>query len=107
MTSNRSVLVLGSTGSIGTQALELIAENPARFTVDGLAAGGGDVLLLARQIREHDVRRVAVADPEAAMTLRRMLPGTGRRVEVLSGPDAATELTATSTADTVLNGITG
>ncbi len=107
MTSNRSVLVLGSTGSIGTQALELIAENPERFTVDGLAAGGGDVMLLARQIREHDVRRVAVADPEAAMTLRRMLPGTGRRVEVLSGPDAATELTATSTADTVLNGITG
>ena len=53
------------------------------------------------------MRRVAVADPEAAMTLRRMLPGTGRRVEVLSGPDAATELTATSTAETVLNGITG
>ena len=107
MTSNRSVLVLGSTGSIGTQALELIAENPERFTVDGLAAGGGDVMLLARQIREHDVRRVAVADPEAAATLRRMLPGTGRRVEVLSGPEAATELTASSTADTVLNGITG
>jgi 1-deoxy-D-xylulose-5-phosphate reductoisomerase len=107
MTGNRSVLVLGSTGSVGTQALELIAEHPDRFTVDGLAAGGGDVVLLARQIREHDVRRVAVADPEAAMTLRRMLPGTGRRVEVLSGPDAATELTATSTAETVLNGITG
>jgi 1-deoxy-D-xylulose-5-phosphate reductoisomerase len=107
MTGNRSVLVLGSTGSVGTQALELIAEHPDRFTVDGLAAGGGDVVLLARQIREHGVRRVAVADPEAAMTLRRMLPGTGRRVEVLSGPDAATELTATSTAETVLNGITG
>ncbi len=107
MTGNRSVLVLGSTGSIGTQALELIAEHPDRFTVAGLASGGGDVVLLARQIREHNVRRVAVADPAAAMTLRRMLPGTGRRVEVLSGPGAATELTATSTADTVLNGITG
>lgn len=107
MTGNRSVLVLGSTGSVGTQALELIAERPHAFTVEGLAAGGRDVALLARQIREHDVRRVAVADPDAAMTLRRMLPGTGRRVEVLSGPGAAAELTATSTADTVLNGITG
>src|SRR5947209_18781355 len=107
MTDTRSVLVLGSTGSIGTQALELIAEHPGRFTVAGLAAGGRDLVLLARQIREHDVRRVAVADPDAAMTLRGMLPGTGRRVEVLSGHGAAAELTATSTADTVLNGITG
>jgi 1-deoxy-D-xylulose-5-phosphate reductoisomerase len=107
MTGNRSVLVLGSTGSVGTQALELIAEHPQAFTVEGLAAGGRDIVLLARQIREHDVRRVAVADRDAAMTLRRMLPGTGRRVEVLSGPGAAAELTATSTADTVLNGITG
>jgi 1-deoxy-D-xylulose-5-phosphate reductoisomerase len=107
MTGNRSVLVLGSTGSIGTQALELIAEHPQAFTVEGLAAGGRDIALLARQIREHDVRRVAVADRDAAMTLRRMLPGTGRRVEVLSGPGAAAELTATSTADMVLNGITG
>jgi 1-deoxy-D-xylulose-5-phosphate reductoisomerase len=107
MTGNRSVLVLGSTGSIGTQALELIAEHPQAFTVEGLAAGGRDIVLLARQIREHNVRRVAVADRDAAMTLRRMLPGTGRRVEVLSGPGAAAELTATSTADMVLNGITG
>ncbi|MDT7573699.1 MAG: 1-deoxy-D-xylulose-5-phosphate reductoisomerase [Pseudonocardiales bacterium] len=107
MTGNRSVLVLGSTGSVGTQALELISENPERFTVDGLAAGGRDIPLLARQIREHNVRRVAVADGDAANTLRRMLPGTGLRVEVLSGPGAAAELTATSTADTVLNGITG
>ncbi|HEY0812784.1 MAG TPA: 1-deoxy-D-xylulose-5-phosphate reductoisomerase [Pseudonocardia sp.] len=107
MTGNRSVLVLGSTGSVGTQALELIGEHPGRFTVAGLAAGGRDVALLARQIREHDVHRVAVADQDAATTLRRMLPGTGRRVEVLSGPGAAAELTATSTADTVLNGITG
>jgi 1-deoxy-D-xylulose-5-phosphate reductoisomerase len=108
MTGTRSVLVLGSTGSIGTQALDLIADNPERFTVAGLAAGGGDVTALARQIRLHQVRRVAVASPEAAMTLRRMLPGMGLRgVEVLSGPAAATELTAEAGADIVLNGITG
>jgi 1-deoxy-D-xylulose-5-phosphate reductoisomerase len=104
----RSVLVLGSTGSVGTQALDLIAAHPDRFTVAGLASGGGDIALLARQIREHGVRKVAVADRDAATTLRRSLPGMGlRRVEVLSGPAAAAELAATSGAHTVLNAITG
>ena len=103
MTGNRSVLVLGSTGSIGTQALELIARHPERFTVAGLAAGGGDVALLAEQVRAHRVPRVAVAAEDAARALRELLPG----VEVLAGPDAATELTATTSVDTVLNGITG
>jgi 1-deoxy-D-xylulose-5-phosphate reductoisomerase len=103
MTGNRSVLVLGSTGSIGTQALELIARHPERFTVAGLAAGGGDVALLAEQSRAHRVPRVAVAAEDAARALRDLLPG----VEVLAGPDAATELTATTSVDTVLNGITG
>jgi 1-deoxy-D-xylulose-5-phosphate reductoisomerase len=101
--TTRSVLVLGSTGSIGTQALDLLAGHRDRFTVAGLAAGGGDVALLARQARAHGVRRVAVARTGAAAALRRELPG----VEVLAGPDAATELTATAGADTVLNGITG
>ncbi|HKQ42599.1 MAG TPA: 1-deoxy-D-xylulose-5-phosphate reductoisomerase, partial [Pseudonocardia sp.] len=66
MTGNRSVLVLGSTGSIGTQALELIARHPERFTVAGLAAGGGDVALLAEQARAHHVSRLAVAAEDAA-----------------------------------------
>jgi len=106
--STRSVLVLGSTGSVGTQALDLLAAHPDRFTVAGLAAGGGDVALLARQIREHGVTRVAVAQDAAAATLRRSLPGMGLRgVEVWSGPGAATELTAASGADVVLNAITG
>ena len=106
--NTRSVLVLGSTGSVGTQALDLIAGHPDRFTVAGLAAGGRDLALLGRQIREHAVRRVAVTDPAAAVTLRRSLPGMGLRgVEVWSGPDAAAELTAASGADVVLNAITG
>ena len=45
----RRVLILGSTGSIGTQALEVIAANPDLFEVVGLAAGGGKAELLARQ----------------------------------------------------------
>jgi 1-deoxy-D-xylulose-5-phosphate reductoisomerase len=99
----RSVVVLGSTGSIGTQALDVMAARPERFTVAGLAAGGGNVALLAAQARSHGVRRVAVADPAAAAELRRELPG----VEVLAGPEAAAELAGTTPAHTVLNGITG
>jgi 1-deoxy-D-xylulose-5-phosphate reductoisomerase len=99
----RSVLVLGSTGSIGTQALDVVATAGGRFVVAGLAAGGGDVALLAAQVRATNVRRVAVADSRAAAALRAELPG----VEVLDGPGAATELVASTPADVVLNGITG
>src|SRR3954449_9269348 len=60
------VLILGSTGSIGTQALDVIAANPDRFEVVGLAAGGGKPDLLARQRSETGVTNIAVADPEAA-----------------------------------------
>ncbi|GAA1280218.1 1-deoxy-D-xylulose-5-phosphate reductoisomerase [Pseudonocardia aurantiaca] len=105
--NTRSVVVLGSTGSVGTQALDVIATQesaqPGSFTVAGLAAGGGDLELLAAQARAHHVPRVAVAAPAAAAALREMLPG----VEVLAGPDAAAELAATAGAHTVLNGITG
>lgn len=93
------VLLLGSTGSIGTQALEVVAANPDKFTVVGLAAGGGNVELLARQIRETGVSSVAVADPGAAAALD--LPG------VLGGPGAVTELVRTTEADVVLNALVG
>jgi 1-deoxy-D-xylulose-5-phosphate reductoisomerase len=101
--TTRSVVVLGSTGSVGTQALDVVAAHPDRFTVAGLAAGGRDTDLLVRQVREHRVPRLAVASADAAAELRDRLPG----VDVLAGPEAATELTATAGADTVLNGITG
>lgn len=93
------VLLLGSTGSIGTQALEVIAANPDKFEVVGLAAGGGNIDLLARQIADTRVTRVAVADPAAAARLD--VPG------VLSGPGAVTELVRTTEADVVLNALVG
>ncbi|ALE74482.1 1-deoxy-D-xylulose 5-phosphate reductoisomerase [Pseudonocardia sp. EC080610-09] len=98
----KSLVVLGSTGSIGAQALDVIAK-AGGFAVTGLAAGGSDVPALAAQAREHRVPRVAVSSPAAAEALREQLPG----VEVLDGPDAATELVAAAGADIVLNGITG
>lgn len=92
------VLILGSTGSIGTQALEVIAENPDRFEVVGLAAGGGNPDLLARQRAQTGVTNVAVADEAAA---DRVGDVTYR------GPDAATRLVENVHADVVLNALVG
>lgn len=91
------VLLLGSTGSIGTQALEVIAANPDRFEVVGLAARGGNTELLAAQIAATGTRNVAVADPKAAQQLDIQL----------AGPDAATELVRRTEADVVLNALVG
>jgi 1-deoxy-D-xylulose-5-phosphate reductoisomerase len=96
----RSVLVLGSTGSVGTQALDVIRRNPDRFRLVGLAAGGNDPVRLADQAAEFGVRTVAVADPAGAGHLPADL-------RVLTGPDAVVELIATTPADVVLNGVTG
>lgn len=109
----RTVVLLGSTGSIGTQAVDVITRNPDRFRVTGLSAGGADPAALARQAVALGAQTVAVADPDAAGTvfaeLVRASADAGLRqmgVEVLTGPDAATQLAARG-ADVVLNGITG
>jgi 1-deoxy-D-xylulose-5-phosphate reductoisomerase len=105
--TSRGVLVLGSTGSIGTQALEVIGARPERFRVTGLAAGGADVALLTRQVAEFRVPKVAVADPESARELRGALRGAGLTAEVFDGPDAVVDLIESTPSDVVLNGITG
>ena len=109
----RDVVILGSTGSIGTQALEVITARPGQFRVVGLAAGGGNPDLLARQILAHRPSTVAVAEDSAVENLQRALHATalergdtGYLPTVLVGPDAAGEL-AGSAGEVVLNGITG
>jgi len=69
----RDVVILGSTGSIGTQALDIIRRNPDRFRVVALAAGGGNLDLLARQAVEFGAATVAVATPAAAAQLQAAL----------------------------------
>lgn len=91
------VLLLGSTGSIGTQALEVIAANPDRFEVVGLAARGGNTALLAQQMAATGTRNVAVADPAAAAQLDLELAGAA----------AVTELVRRTEADVVLNALVG
>jgi 1-deoxy-D-xylulose-5-phosphate reductoisomerase len=105
--TTRGVLVLGSTGSIGTQALDVIRANPDRFRVTGLAAGGSDVALVARQAAEFGAPYVAIAGAHAVDELRAALRAAGSAARVLAGPDAVPELIAAAPSDVVLNGITG
>jgi 1-deoxy-D-xylulose-5-phosphate reductoisomerase len=103
----RDVVVLGSTGSIGRQAVEVVLDRPGRWRVSALAAEGTRVDALADQAAALGVRTVAVARPAAEEPLRRALADRGAgRVEVLAGPDAAATVAA-SGADVVLNGMTG
>ena len=83
----RAVAILGSTGSIGTQALDVVRRNPDRFKVVGLAAATSHELLVG-QIREFLPPLVAIADEEAAAEIKAGL-GALRGVEILAGTEAA------------------
>lgn len=102
MAADSSVVVLGSTGSIGCQALDVIRRNPDRFTVLGLAAGGGNLPLLIEQAREFGARHVTASDEGARGALEDALPG----VAVECGPGAAV-WAAYLGAGVVLNAMTG
>ncbi len=96
----RDIVILGSTGSIGVQALEVIAANPTQFRVVGLSAGSNNIERLIEQVKKFEVPIVGTtADGKA---LRDALPG----VEVIDGSDSAKSIAALS-CDVVLNGITG
>ena len=102
----KSVTILGSTGSIGTQALDVIRHNLDRFKVVGLSAAGGNVELLAGQVREFLPPVVAIADEDAAADLTQKL-GAIKGVEVISGPEAAEALARDVETDVVVNALVG
>jgi 1-deoxy-D-xylulose-5-phosphate reductoisomerase len=101
----RSLVILGSTGSVGTQALDVVRRNPDRFKVIGLSAGTNQELLIG-QVREFLPPYVALADEQAAADLRERLSGI-RGVEVLAGPGAAETLARDTESDMVLNALVG
>ncbi|MCD6021587.1 MAG: 1-deoxy-D-xylulose 5-phosphate reductoisomerase [Actinomycetia bacterium] len=102
----RSVTILGSTGSVGTQALDVVRRNPERFKVIGLSAAGTNEELLAGQIREFLPPVVGIADEEAAEEVRTHL-GSIRGVDFVVGPEAAERLASEAEADIVLNALVG
>lgn len=108
----RRIVLLGSTGSIGTQAIDVVDGAPHLFEVVALSAGGGNLELLARQAVHTKAGAVGIADGDAAELnaliddAARAAGVTGYRPEIIAGPDASTRI-AEIEADVVLNGITG
>ncbi|MGO4385242.1 1-deoxy-D-xylulose-5-phosphate reductoisomerase [Specibacter sp. RAF43] len=120
---NRKVIILGSTGSIGTQAIDVVdrarlPDGTPRFTVTALSAGGGNLELLAGQAVGMRAQAVGIASDDAG-TLRRLIAERAAAAglanytpEILTGPDASTAIAAwgagtANGADVVLNAITG
>ncbi|HEX5114530.1 MAG TPA: 1-deoxy-D-xylulose-5-phosphate reductoisomerase [Pseudonocardiaceae bacterium] len=117
-TNQRSVLVLGSTGSVGTQALDVIAANAGTFTVAGIAAGGADPAAVAAQAVRFRVPLIALGRPDAgrdalAAAIAAARDAAGVRAAeypeptILTGPAAIPEIIASAGADIVLNAIDG
>jgi 1-deoxy-D-xylulose-5-phosphate reductoisomerase len=112
----RDLVLLGSTGSIGTQAIDIVRRNPDRFRVVALGAGGGNVALLAAQALELGVEVVGVARASATQDLqlafyaeaqkRGWATGDFKLPKIVAGPEAMTEL-ARWPCDVVLNGVVG
>lgn len=108
----RDVFILGSTGSIGTQALEVIAQNSGRFCVRALSAGGANLALLARQAARFRPEIVAISldkKEEFSTALAAELPGADKyQPEILTGDDASARAARRASRQAVvLNGITG
>ena len=99
--TQRTVAILGSTGSIGTQALELIARKRDSFSVSALAAGGGNIPLLIEQAKRFHVPLIGCSRGDIKV-IREALPG----VEVIVSDTAAEEIAAIP-VDVTLNGMSG
>ena len=112
----RDVVILGSTGSIGMQSLEVVADNTDQFRVVGLAAEGSQIPLLAQQALDTGARALAVSRATSVQDLQLALYAEASRrgwatgevqlPRIVAGPEAAAELAAMP-CDVVLNGITG
>jgi 1-deoxy-D-xylulose-5-phosphate reductoisomerase len=101
----RTITVLGSTGSIGTNTLDVVRQNPARFRVFALAAGR-NVELLAEQIQQFKPKVAVLQEAADIDRLRSMLAG-GTIPELLSGPEALVRIAVAHEADTVMSSIVG
>ncbi|MEK3905180.1 MULTISPECIES: 1-deoxy-D-xylulose-5-phosphate reductoisomerase [unclassified Paenibacillus] len=99
----KRISILGSTGSIGTQTLDVVAMHPEAFEVDGLAAGS-NISLLLEQVRRFRPRRVSVSTKELAEEIRSSLPAG---VELYSGSEGLVEIAAGGDAQTVVTALVG
>lgn len=100
----KSISILGSTGSIGQSALDVVSRHPDKFRVVGLAEGH-DVTLLADQIKLFRPELVSVRDAQAAARLKDLIHDT--KIEIRHGIDGACAVASLPIADTVLSAIVG
>ena len=98
----KKLAILGSTGSIGTQTLDIVRENPDKFEVTALTCGK-NIKLLADQIREFSPSVVCVSDPDDAETLRESFPD----IEVVSGRDGLVYVAGHAEYDIIENSLVG
>ena len=101
----KRLAILGSTGSIGQNALAVVAEHPEEFQVVSLAAGR-NVEVLARQISDFGPACVSVQDEAAARRLKELLPGSNR-LEIIPGSEGAVAVATMPEADLVLSAMVG
>jgi 1-deoxy-D-xylulose-5-phosphate reductoisomerase len=101
----KRISILGSTGSVGTQTLDVISHYPDRFRVTALA-GGYNVELLAEQVRQVQPQLVSVATKECAAQLRGLLAGTPAP-RIVYGPEGLVEAAAATDAELVVTAIVG
>lgn len=102
----RTVAILGSTGTIGVNTLDVIARNPDRFCVFALSAHRNWQELLDQAVR-FQPRCVVLSDPAAGLQARSQARERGLDVEILIGPDALAEIAQASEIDTVMAAIVG
>ncbi len=99
----RRITVLGSTGSIGTQGLEVVQSHIDKFEIVGLSAGK-NVELLAQQVNQFHPKKVSVIDEDSATKLKKLIDSS--KTQIIAGKDSSAEI-ASLECDVVLNAITG
>ncbi|MFM7615239.1 MAG: 1-deoxy-D-xylulose-5-phosphate reductoisomerase, partial [Synechococcales cyanobacterium] len=102
----KSISLLGATGSIGTQTLDIVSEHPDKFRIVGLAAGR-NVSLFAQQIRQFRPEIVAIHDAEKLESLQSAIADITPQPLVMAGEGGVEAVARYDSADTVVTGIVG
>lgn len=102
----KAITLLGSTGSIGTQTLDIVAQYPDQFRIVGMAAGR-NIELLSQQIRQFRPEIVAIADPNQLADLKDAIADVDPQPQLLAGEAGVVEVAAYGDAESVVTGIVG
>jgi 1-deoxy-D-xylulose-5-phosphate reductoisomerase len=102
----KPITLLGSTGSIGTQTLDIVNQYPERFRVVGMTAGG-NVELFAQQILQFKPEIVAIANPDKYIELKTAISSLEPQPIILAGTDGIEKVAGYGDSETVVTGIVG